>query len=68
MVRFSKFKFLYASKWNFYGGQLYKKYQNLDNSKSGKKSLKSVKLEVKNVDDLGSKVWNWKLWTFVVKY
>ena len=50
MAKFLKFKFLYALKFNFIN-----KYQNLVNSKSGKKSLKIVKLEVENFEHLRCK-------------
>ena len=68
MVQFCKNQVSICIKIKFYGGQFYKKYQNLVSSKSGKKSLKSVNLEVKNVEKLCIEVWSWKLGTFLFKY
>ena len=50
------------------GGQFYRKYQKMVISKSGKSHNKIKKIEVENFEQLGCKVWSWKLWAFVLKY
>ena len=55
MAQFSKFKFIYALKLNFNGGQ-FKKNVKLWLSQKVKKVMRIVKFEVENFDHLHCKV------------